>query len=122
MQKAILIGRGYWGKILQHYIQKHYKISHIFGRDVEDEVLIEALDKADSAFIATPLSSHFKLAKLALEHNCNVFVEKPSTATKEEFETLLNLARKTIRFYSQIIFTHFRNLFSMPCKYCKKNI
>ncbi|BAM11820.1 oxidoreductase domain-containing protein [Helicobacter cinaedi PAGU611] len=113
MQKAILIGRGYWGKILQHYIQKHYKISHIFGRDVEDEVLIEALDKADSAFIATPLSSHFKLAKLALEHNCNVFVEKPSTATKEEFETLLNLARKN----NKILFTDYIYTFSQSILY-----
>ncbi|CAM3378313.1 Gfo/Idh/MocA family protein [Helicobacter labetoulli] len=116
MQKAILIGRGYWGKILQHYIQKHYKISHIFGRDVEDEVLIEALDKADSAFIATPLSSHFKLAKLALEHNCNVFVEKPSTATKEEFETLLNLARKN----NKILFTDYIYTFSQSILYALK--
>lgn len=108
MQKAILIGRGYWGKILQRYIQKHYKISHIFGRDVKDGVLKDALEKADSAFIATPLISHFKLAKLAFEHNCNVFVEKPSTATKEEFEILANLAKHK----NKILFTDYIYTFS----------
>ncbi len=116
MQKAILIGRGYWGKILQHYIQKHYEICHIFGSDVKEEVLKDSLEKADSAFIATPLISHFKLAKLALEHNCNVFVEKPSTATKEEFEILANLAKHK----NKILFTDYIYTFSQSILYALK--
>ena len=116
MQKASLIGRGYWGRILQGYIQKHYKISHIFGSDVKEEVLKDSLEKADSAFIATPLISHFKLAKLALEHNCNVFVEKPSTATKEEFEILLNLANHK----NKILFTDYIYTFSQSILYALK--
>lgn len=103
MQKAVLIGRGYWGKILHSYIQKHYEICGIFGSDTQEQILKQALNKAESAFIATPLASHFMLSKLALEHHCNVFVEKPSCATQDEFKTLQLLSKA----HNKIFFTDY---------------
>ncbi len=50
--------------------------------------------KLDAIVIATPTSSHFELAKKALESGKNVLVEKPMTATCEEAQTLVHLAKK----------------------------
>ncbi len=47
--------------------------------------------------INTPNNTHFDYAKQALEHGKNVLIEKPATTTPEEFETLLDLARKVNR-------------------------
>ena len=113
MQKAVLIGRGYWGKILHSYIQKHYEICGIFGSNTKKQILKQALDNAESAFIATPLASHFALAKLALEHHCNVFVEKPSCATQDEFNTLQSLSQA----HNKIFFTDYIYTFSQSILY-----
>ena len=48
----------------------------------------------DSVAIVTPVSTHFKLAKEALENGKHVFVEKPFTATVHEAEELIELAEK----------------------------
>jgi predicted dehydrogenase len=42
--------------------------------------------------IVTPVSSHYELAKRALENGKHVFVEKPFTATSEQAEELIELA------------------------------
>jgi predicted dehydrogenase len=47
--------------------------------------------------IATPVSSHFPLAVRCLEAGMHVLVEKPLTATVEEAEALLELARRQQR-------------------------
>ncbi|MBD3319991.1 MAG: gfo/Idh/MocA family oxidoreductase, partial [Chitinivibrionales bacterium] len=56
----------------------------------------EAVKSPDTDAIAviTPVSTHFELAKQALEHGKHVFVEKPFTATKAEAEELVELAEK----------------------------
>jgi predicted dehydrogenase len=46
----------------------------------------------DAVAIATPVSTHFPLAKLALLAGKHVFVEKPFTATVDEGEELITLA------------------------------
>ncbi|TDT63265.1 oxidoreductase [Fonticella tunisiensis] len=43
--------------------------------------------------ICTPHSTHFEFAKLCLEHNKNVLIEKPFATTLEEAKELLNLAK-----------------------------
>jgi len=48
----------------------------------------------DAIAIITPVSSHFDLAKRALNEGKHVFVEKPFTATVSEAEQLLELADK----------------------------
>lgn len=46
----------------------------------------------DAVAIATPVHTHFSLAKLALESGRHVFVEKPFTATSAEGEELIKIA------------------------------
>jgi predicted dehydrogenase len=48
----------------------------------------------DAVIVATPVKSHFTLAKQALLANKHVFVEKPLAVTVEEVEELVALARE----------------------------
>ncbi len=48
----------------------------------------------DAVAIITPVSSHFPLAKKALENGKHIFVEKPFTASVAEAEELVELAEK----------------------------
>lgn len=50
--------------------------------------------KLDGLFISTPTSSHFDLAKTALENRLHLFVEKPLCLNAEESEQLAKLAVK----------------------------
>jgi len=51
-------------------------------------------EKFDAAFVCTPTSTHFGIAKTLLQQKKNVFVEKPMTYVSYEGEELLELARK----------------------------
>lgn len=59
------------------------------------ESLEELLNSVNAVSIAATTSSHFRIAKECLEKNVNCFIEKPITATIQEAEELLEIARKT---------------------------
>jgi len=48
----------------------------------------------DAVIIATPVFSHFELAKRALENNKHVLIEKPMTASSTDAKNLIDLAIK----------------------------
>lgn len=48
----------------------------------------------DAVAVVTPVSTHFELARRALENGKHVFVEKPFTATVAQGEQLVELAEK----------------------------
>ncbi len=48
----------------------------------------------DAVAVITPVSTHFELAKKALENGKHVFVEKPFTSTVSQAEELITLAEK----------------------------
>jgi len=69
--------------------------------------LIEAPD-IDAIGVITPVSTHFELAKAALENGKHIFVEKPFTATCAQAEELIELAERkklTIMVDHTFIFT-----------------
>lgn len=47
-----------------------------------------------AVLIATPVSTHFEIAKRAIEAGKHVFIEKPMTHTSEEAKALIELAEK----------------------------
>jgi predicted dehydrogenase len=52
------------------------------------------LGKVDMASIATPTTTHFKIAKFFLEHKIPVLVEKPLTQNLKEAAKLVSLSKK----------------------------
>jgi predicted dehydrogenase len=74
-------------------------------RDCND-VLISP--EVDAVAVITPVSTHFDLARKALENGKHVFVEKPFTATVAQAEELITLAERkklTIMVDHTFIFT-----------------
>jgi predicted dehydrogenase len=57
--------------------------------DVAEMLFVAA---PDVVHVTTPPESHFSIAKLCLEHNCHVYVEKPFALCAREAEQLIALA------------------------------
>jgi D-galactose 1-dehydrogenase len=55
--------------------------------------MLDAHPEIDAVVIATPPQVHFEAARLALQRNKHVFLEKPPCATTAEFDQLVRLAR-----------------------------
>jgi predicted dehydrogenase len=68
--------------------------------------------KPDIVHICTPSSSHFDLAKLALESDAHVLIEKPAATTLDNTEQLLNLARHRKRLLTPVHQFPFQNGFA----------
>ena len=110
--KVGLIGLGYWGpNLLRNLIEnKSFIVKYICDLDknrlnkikTSDKSIIKTtdfndiiLDKSlEAVFIATPVNTHFELAKKCLMANKHVFIEKPLSDDKRKCSILINLARK----------------------------
>jgi predicted dehydrogenase len=102
-----VIGYGYWGPNVARnfHAQPDCRIVAICDRDPAARARAEAqypgiatradaadvltASDVDAVAIATPVSSHYTLARQALDHGKHVFVEKPFTATSAEAEDLI---------------------------------
>jgi len=111
--KIALIGCGYWGKNLIRVFYKLGVLKIICDLDIKNlaekekeypgleittnfkEILKDKRIKG--VIIATPAVTHYKLAKLALNYNKDVFVEKPLALKVREGEELVRLAKKKKR-------------------------
>lgn len=112
-----IIGLGYWGPNLVRNFLAQKNINKVIACDKKLERLdfikikspavqttssYEDLLKSDidAIVIATPVDSHFPLAKKALEAGKHIWVEKPFTATSQHAEELLELAdKKNLRIF-----------------------
>jgi predicted dehydrogenase len=112
MKKVIVgvIGYGYWGpNIVRNFFNAencvvskvadsrneritllNKQFPGIIGTTSAEEVLNDP--NIDAIIIATPVFSHFELAKKALENGKHVLVEKPLTSSSKEAEIIINLA------------------------------
>jgi predicted dehydrogenase len=106
-----IIGCGYWGPKL---VRNFHELPETVVTTVSDldEVKLQRIQLAfpavqvttdyrsllasdvDAVAIATPVSTHYRLAREALLHGKHVLVEKPLTASSEEAEELIDLARR----------------------------
>jgi len=110
MIKVGLIGYGYWGpNLVRNFASTPGCKVEIVSDQREDRLaLVKQLypnvrvsnnpldvindSSIDAIIIATPVFTHFNLAKLALEANKHVLIEKPMTSTYEESQILLDIA------------------------------
>jgi len=57
----------------------------------------ELMDNVDAISIVTPTTTHYEIARKALEKGLDVLIEKPITSTVEEAQKLLKLAKRKER-------------------------
>lgn len=110
--KIGIAGVGHLGKLhLKNLVaQKEAICSGIFDIDKEktksiaDEFRVKAFDNleelfktSDAVIIATTTSNHYEVAKLALDYNLHLFIEKPITSTIEEAQNLIEIGKKKNR-------------------------
>src|SRR6185312_1388472 len=107
-----LVGYGYWGpNLLRNFRsnadcrvvgvaeKKHEtrdRISAAFPdiRTFEDAETLIALREVDAVVIATPVASHYDIARRALDAGKHVLVEKPMCATSNEARDLVERAMR----------------------------
>lgn len=107
-----VIGLGYWGPNLVRNFLANKNVKKVYGCDqnhtrlkfVESRFpevkLTDTWDEFLNGFdldviaIATPVATHYTLAKQALENGKHIWVEKPFTFTSREAEELIELAEK----------------------------
>lgn len=118
MNKAIrlgVIGAGHWGPNIIRNFQDHpdTQVVYVCDRDksrceligkryadvqvVQDAEPVLKDETLDAVVVATSASSHFPLAKAALERGKHVLVEKPVTTTSAEAKQLVDLAKEKQR-------------------------
>ena len=109
--KVGLIGYGYWGPNLLRNLHETDGVGITRCVDLRPDRRasaskrypgLQVSDDAEEIFrdpeisavaIATPVSTHFELAKRALEASKHVLIEKPITRTTAEAEALIHLAQ-----------------------------
>ncbi len=110
MLRLGVIGYGYWGpNVVRNFVShpdcrltaicdKNPKaVAQILSRypavrATSDPDEVTSSSEIDAVAIVTPVSSHYELARKALENGKHVFVEKPFTATSAQAEELIELA------------------------------
>jgi hypothetical protein len=91
--KTLLIGNGYWGSIVQSKLEVQTNLLYISNsKDNLDDVLSKF--DVDYVFVCTPTKTHYEIVKKCLEHNKNVFCEKPFTGNFDNATELFELSNK----------------------------
>jgi len=108
--KFVLVGLGYWGPNLlrnlvsivgdRHIVLVDQRVDRLAAASAHYPALAcaltldQALDEHDvrAVMVATPVSTHYELAALALDHGCHVMVEKPLATTTSDAADLVRRA------------------------------
>jgi len=111
IMKVGIVGLGYWGPNLIRNFLTNPNVEKVIGCDSKKERLdfirakfsnIELLSNYDDLIksdidiiaIATPVNTHFVLAKKALNAGKHIWIEKPFTSTSNEAIELIELGEK----------------------------
>ncbi|MAH54306.1 MAG: Gfo/Idh/MocA family oxidoreductase [Pelagibacteraceae bacterium] len=136
MFNACLIGYGYWGSKLARNFQNSEFFNIVSISDKKRKNLILAKknyplincykdfkkaiknDQHNLVIISSPTSTHFKIAKYALENSKHILVEKPLSLSLVEVKSLNKIAKVKKR----MIFVDYPFLFSGTINFIKKII
>jgi oxidoreductase, gfo/idh/mocA family/transferase hexapeptide repeat protein len=109
--KSVLIGYGYWGKIIKRYIEgnNYFELVGVCDPALENSLNLEDILKSkdiECAFVCSPVDTHYSTVKKLLEHNKHVFCEKPLCKDFNETKELVNLSeKKEVCLYTDYIYT-----------------
>jgi predicted dehydrogenase len=110
MLKLGVIGYGYWGPNIVRNFSVHPDCKVVVVCDKNPKAVVQVSSRhpsvhvtsdpeelmrspeIDALAIVTPVSTHYELARRALENGKHVFIEKPMTATSAQAEALIELA------------------------------
>lgn len=121
--KSALIGKGYWGNIIEKYINdsNEFELVTIYdSKNDEESKLIDIISDVsiECIFICTPVNTHYELTKTFLEAGKHVFCEKPLVKQSQEIIELQKIASmKKVCLYTDYIYT-----VSPSINYIKKHI
>ena len=133
---VILIGYGYWGPNLARNINNSDNFNLIGICDINKKNLLKAKkkypkinifkdykkaikeEKIELVAIASPTSTHYKIAKFSLNNNKNILVEKPITLKLKDLNSLYKISEKV----KKNIFVDYPFLFSGATELIKKII
>ena len=136
MLNVSIIGYGYWGEKLARNFQNssYFDILNISDKKKINLNLVKKSlptvecyhdyrkainnDLLDLIVISTPTSSHFKIAKYALEKSKHILVEKPICMSLKQVKILNKIAKQKKR----MIFVDYPFLFSGSINFIKKVI
>ena len=112
MINIAIIGLGYWGpNLLRNFTsnkscnvlsvcEKNTSIINKFTNEHKDIIFTTSLDEIlndkniDAIVIATPISTHYKIAFASLKKGKHVFIEKPLADSVKKCESLIFLAKQ----------------------------
>ena len=128
--KIGLLGLGHLGKIhFKCLKQSPFEVIGIFDPSYLDEAYFEnipfyknaesLLDDVDACVIASSTSTHYELAKLAIEKDVHVFVEKPMTQTLHQAKKLVDLLEGKPHLISMVGFVE---RYNPTFKYIKEHV
>ncbi len=110
--RVAVVGLGYWGPNLIRNLHELPEVAELWACDLRTDRLepvtrrfpatrvtssyetVLAEESIDAVLIATPISTHHKLASAALQAGKHVFVEKPLAASTDEVLSLMELAAR----------------------------
>lgn len=110
--RTAVVGFGYWGPhmarnisqlngyklsaVIDQSAERRLAASELYGNDIVFPSFDDALSKAelDAVVIATPVNSHFSLARKAMESGLHVIVEKPLTSSSSDAHSLTELSNE----------------------------
>lgn len=136
MIRLAIVGYGYWGpNLLRNFLlTREVTVSYVCELDSQRltgiaklhpniKLTANYLDVLDdptvnAVIIATPPSTHFDLASLALKAGKDVLVEKPMTPSSKEAESLIALAKQKKR----VLMVDHTFIYSQPVEAIRKII
>ena len=117
MHKIALIGYGYWGKRFLRYLEEQFDVAYICHRNADESGRftsnIEKVFKSDveTVVIATPIDTHYGIAKAALECGKHVLCEKPLSRSEFEIMDLMDIAQRSrLHLVTEFTYTFSRSL------------
>lgn len=101
-----IIGLGRWGKVLLNELKEFVEVK--YKCDSQTNLNTVFTDpEVQAVFVATPTTTHFEIAKKALESGKHVFLEKPGTTNSADLRKLVELAKeKGLKLAVGYEFTH----------------